>query len=474
MDMLQVRNDKIVDAGGNPVRLRGVCVGGWMNMEHFINGYPGDEHSVRDAVAEVLGAEKGQFFFERMLDYFWGEEDVAFLKRCGATVVRLPLNYRHFERDNAPFAYLDAGFARLDRALGWCAKHGVYAILDLHAVQGWQSSDWHCDNSSRHALFWDHPHFQDRFVALWEEFARRYRGNPAVAGYNVMNEPVTNAPAGRFSDRYTPNWGVMNRVYRRVVEAIREIDPEHLIFLEGDYFSTLFDGLDAPFAPNLVYSSHNYNAAGFGPGPYPNEAWNRARQEEVFSRHEGTRFAQGHNVPLWVGEFGATFNGPTEETLDRVRAIDDQIGVLEAHGAHWTIWTYKDIGTMGTVLVPPDAPYIRAIDGILKAKRELELDMFWMTQAGPTRTREMIGDLARHISAQIGDPEIDPETTTRYLAQAALAGFASSLAQPAYAKCFAGMTEAELDETLQSFSFARCQPNQPLLDVLRKYMARPA
>jgi len=34
MDMLQVRDGKIVDAQGNPVRLRGVCVGGWMNMEH--------------------------------------------------------------------------------------------------------------------------------------------------------------------------------------------------------------------------------------------------------------------------------------------------------------------------------------------------------------------------------------------------------------------------------------------------------
>ena len=139
MDILQVQNGKIVDAQANPVRLRGVCVGGWMNMEHFINGYPGDEHGLRATVAGVLGSQTAQFFFDRMLDYFWDEQDVAFLKRCGATVVRLPLNYRHFERDSNPFEYLDTGFARLDRALTWCAQHGIYAILDLHAVQGWQS-----------------------------------------------------------------------------------------------------------------------------------------------------------------------------------------------------------------------------------------------------------------------------------------------------------------------------------------------
>ena len=190
--------------------------------------------------------------------------------------------------------------------------------------------------------------------------------------------------------------------------------------------------------------------------------------------HEGTRFAQRHNVPLWVGEFGATFNGPPAETSDRVRAMDDQIDVFEEYGAHWTIWTYKDIGVMGAVTAPPDAPYIRTIASSLRAKRELELDMFWMTQAGPTRTRAMIVELARHIAEQIGDPDIDPEANARYLAQATLAGYAGGLAQPAYAKCFEGMSETELDRILQSFAFENCQPNQPLVDVLARHMARPA
>jgi len=39
MDFLQVKNGKIVDQSGTEVYLRGTCVGGWMNMEDFINGY---------------------------------------------------------------------------------------------------------------------------------------------------------------------------------------------------------------------------------------------------------------------------------------------------------------------------------------------------------------------------------------------------------------------------------------------------
>ena len=55
MDMLQIRNGKIVDNAGKPVQLRETCVGGWMNMENFINGYPGSESGLRAALAGELG-----------------------------------------------------------------------------------------------------------------------------------------------------------------------------------------------------------------------------------------------------------------------------------------------------------------------------------------------------------------------------------------------------------------------------------
>ena len=247
MDMLQVKGNQIVNAHGQPMRLRGTCVGGWMNLEDFINGYPGAEHGLREAMTDAIGESRTQFFFDRMADYFFGEGDIAFVKSCGANTVRLPLNYRRFESDAEPGKYLEPGFARLDGILELCARHGLYVILDLHAVQGWQNTDWHSDNVSRNTLFWTQRQFQDRFVAFWEEFARRYKDNPTIAGYNVMNEPITNAPRGRFSSRYTPKWDILNRVYRRVVDAIRAIDPKHIIFLEGDNFSKLFSGLDAPF-----------------------------------------------------------------------------------------------------------------------------------------------------------------------------------------------------------------------------------
>jgi len=361
MDMLRVENGKIVDADGTPIPLRGTCVGGWMNMENFINGYPGSEHDLRAVMAETIGESKARFFFDRLLDYFLSEADIAFMKAAGATVVRLSFNYRHFEDDQEPFTYLEGGFRRLEEAVGWCEKHGLYAFLDLHAVQGWQNTDWHCDNSTRHPLFWDNPHYQERWIALWRELTDRFKGNPAVAAYNPMNEPQSSAPRGRFREANEPRWDLINGLYRKVVAAIREIDPDHAIILEGDNFSSRFDGLDAPFADNLIYSSHNYNAAGFGPGPYPGRIgdveWHLDRQREVFLAHQGTRYTQAHNAPLWVGEFGSPFNGQAHEVVDRMRALDDQISVFNAHGATWTTWTYKDVGVQGLCYTRPDSPW---------------------------------------------------------------------------------------------------------------------
>jgi endoglucanase len=473
MDLLQVDGNRLVAANGQPIYLRGACVGGWMNMEEFINGYPGSEHGMRAIMARQFGAETAQFFFDRMLDYFFSEDDVIYLKSLGTTVVRLPLNYRHFETDSRPFEYLEAGFARLDHALGWCEKHGLYVILDMHAVPGWQNPDWHCDNSTRHTMFWQHVHFQDRFVALWEECARRYKGHAVIAGYDVMNEPVSNAPFGRFNLQYEPDWEAVNHLYRRVTMAVRAIDPDHILFLEGDLFSREFDGLEPPFAPNLVYSSHNYTDGGFGPGPYPGlingERWDYQKQTQFFSICSGMRFTRKHNVPLWVSEFGAVYNGPANEVPDRLRALDDQLALFDQYGVHWTMWTYKDIHVMGWVQLAPDAPYVRAIRRVLDAKRDLSTD-FWMSWIPATAAKTKVFELAAMIEKAMADTTIDSEANRTFLSQATLSGYTAGLMQPLYARCFEGLSQTQLDQVLQSFALKRCHPHSALIGVIRKHL----
>ena len=137
--MLRTEGTKIVDASGQPIRLKGVNIGGWLNMENFITGYAGNESMMRAAVRDVLGDDRYELFFERLLSAFYADADAAFLAGLGHNCVRIPLNYRHLESDAKPFELIEDGFRHLDRAVAAGAAHGVYSLIDLHALPGWQN-----------------------------------------------------------------------------------------------------------------------------------------------------------------------------------------------------------------------------------------------------------------------------------------------------------------------------------------------
>lgn len=482
MQFLQVQNGKITDENGIPIMLRGTCVGGWMNLEDFINAYPGTERGIRRWMNEILGETTGRYFFERMADNFFGEDDIAFIASSGANCVRLPLGYRQFEDDLHPFVYKEEGFKRLDDVVKLCEKHGLYVILDMHAVPGWQNCHWHSDNERGASLFWTHKHFQDRLAGLWEEIARRYEGKAVVAGYNLMNEPSTGTPDGEhpfdFYENYRSDWEAINAVYRRLVRAVRAIDSKHIIFLEGDNYSRHFDGLQPPFADNLVYSSHNYTPPGFGPGEYPGlydseigpVYWDRNRHKRVFLNEQGTKFTQKHSVPLWVGEFGSQYHGPAEQLPDRLRSMDVQLSVYNELGAHWTTWTYKDAGVMGWITLDPDSEYLKIVAPVQQMKRTLGAENF-VVQHWPSPGREKSRELADLLLDGSGNGLLNHAANGYLLNYAALTGYAAALIQPSYAKRFAGMTETEIDRVMQAFHFKNCRINRDYIEILKRRIA---
>ncbi|MDR1559354.1 MAG: glycoside hydrolase family 5 protein [Clostridiales bacterium] len=471
MDFLSVKGRHIVRADEKPIILKGVNIGGWMNMEDFINQYCGCESSYRKVMAQTIEKDKSELFFNLMADYFFAEEDIIFLKETGFNIVRLPLNYRHFESDSKPFEYLETGFARLDGALSLLEKHGIYAILDMHSAQGWQNTDWHCDNAGRHSLFWSHVQYQERFRRLWREIAYRYKDRAVIAMYDLMNEPIANARYGRFSSIYKPDWANFNKIYRESVNAIRKVDPKHIILLEGDNFSVLFDGMEAPFAENLAYSSHNYIPSGLE-GSYPGiccgEYWNLAKQHDVFYNSQGVQFALKYNVPLFVTEFGSAYNGDPDKTTDRLRSQDDQLAVFTEFGAHWTVWTYKDTGVMSLLTLAGDSEYIRLLKTAASKREELNTQ-FAITWRGVNESRQMSNDLADLIQNAIDMPHIGSDGNRKYLAQSIFGEFAAIQLQPMFAAPFLGMSEEKIDDVLSAFSFSKCTHNSEHIQILQKY-----
>lgn len=480
MDILQVSGNKIVNSAGESVFLRGTCVGGWMNMEDFINGYPGTESALKRRMGEVLGQSRAEQFFEKLIDNFLQEDDIAFIAETGANCLRIPLNYRHFEDDDEPFVWKEEGFKRLEKIVSLCEKYKVYVILDMHAVQGWQNCHWHSDNERGASLFWTHRQFQERLSALWVEMAKRYRGRTVIAGYELMNEPASGTPNGDhafdFFENYRSDWDRINRIYRNLIKDIRAVDSEHIIFLEGDRYGRFFKGFSPPPAENLVYSSHNYTLPGFGPGAYPGYYgksgaavyWDRNKHYREFRNHEAVEFADKYVVPLLVGEFGSQYHGPEEEMEDRLHSMEDQLAIYNEYGVHWTTWTFKDAGIMGWVTLDPESEYKQIIQPVQEMKRALGAENF-VAHFTPCQGREAAKDLADLIADVSGEP-YNKRSNAFGLNYAALTGYAAASLQPAYVRRFADFSKEDIKRVMQAFSFKNCIINERYITLLKRYL----
>ena len=456
---LRVRGSEVIDDTNTPVYLKGFCVGGFMNMENFINGFPGQESSLRSEVARVLGKGKARFFFDRLLDNFLAADDIIHMANIGANCLRVPVNYRHFEDDLNPFEYREEGFLRLDKVIADCRKYGIWVIIDLHSAPGWQNPDWHSDNPGAVAHLWTQEVFQERLEKLWKEFARRYRNEPAVAGYNLINEPVCPEPCA------------LPKLYSRLARAIRSIDRKHILFAEGNHFSTDFSEIDPKMDSNTVFSTHNYAAPSFSLGCYPGivkggwgdgKRYDKNRLEQEFELV--TSFARKNRVPNWVGEFGSIYPDAQLEK-DRLQVVSDQLDIFNKSGSHWTIWTYKDIGMMGTVTVNPDSEWMHRTRKIRHLKESLGVDTWGQKTSVAVQAVDGIMKSTEKVMKK-GRARFN-EGSLRFNAQRMVAGIALSNAlAPVFAEQFRGMTEKAIGRMLESFAWRNCSIREGLEEVI--------
>ena len=179
----------------------------------------------------------------------------------------------------------------------------------------------------------------DRFFELYRAKYVAEKDIAAIAewGYDLINEPVTpGCRDGAANCEGTSNeWpgeeqaDALRALYVRLVEAIRMIDTNHILFIEGNYYATTFYKLDPPFDDNMVYAFHKY--------------WNAT---DVGAINYLLDLSTRNNVPLWLGESGENSN-PWFFEVTRL---------VEARGIGWNWWTHKKIATITSPLSAPFAP----------------------------------------------------------------------------------------------------------------------
>ncbi|KAK0704874.1 glycoside hydrolase superfamily [Lasiosphaeris hirsuta] len=458
---LRVKGTDIVDADGKRVILKGTATGGHTNMENFITGYPGHETEMRAAMLEVLGQEKYDFFFDKFLEYFFTSSDAKFLASLGLNCIRIPINHRHFIDNLNPSVIRPGAFKLIDRIVEACAAEGLYTIIDMHTFPGGQNQGWHSDSGIHKALFWDFKDLQDRMVNLWAEIAKHYQGNTWVAGYNPMNEPAD------------PDHVNLQVFYRRVEKAIREVDPDHILFLDGNTYAMDFSAFKEVL-PNCVYAVHDYATMGFPMGePYTGTPEQNDHLQKSYERK--VEFMKSHGVPIWNGEFGPVYASASDEDHDKINAqrynlLGHQLTIYKKDQISWSIWLYKDIGFQGMVHAAPTSPYIALLAPFLAKKKRLGLDKWGRDDR---QVAHVYAPVIEHFRAEIPPAFVD----RRYPQLWKIEGHIHRVLRETlfseilcweYASYFADKTFDELDALAASFRLENCVRRDGLNEILRR------
>ncbi len=181
---------QIVDAAGKPLLLRAINLGNWLVPEGYMwlfQGGPQSPSEIHALVLELLGPEGSAAFWQKYRENYVTREDIALLHRAGFNAIRVPLHYSLFDSDDSE------GFKLLDQLIVWSRAEGLYVVLDLHAAPGGQTGT-NIDDSAGYPWLYQSPQEQERLIAVWRRLATHYRDEPAVLGYDLLNEPIPHFP----------------------------------------------------------------------------------------------------------------------------------------------------------------------------------------------------------------------------------------------------------------------------------------
>jgi len=353
-----------------------------------------------------------------------GPEQFAAMREWGFNCVRLLISWDGLEP--APGKYDETYLAGVDQRIAWAKEQGLYVLLDMHqdlygvkfgnGAPLWATLDegkphvaggavWSDAYLTSAAVqtafdnFWankpgpDGVGIQDRFALAWRYVAQRYADEPAVLGYDLLNEPFLGSrapgayllafakaaallapaqdPAAVTVAGLVQQWsGVAGRaalmqrladvqlyaaivdaagpvfqefertalsaMYRRVGEAIRQVDRNHVLFIEGSVSANIgipagvepLTGSDGATDALQAFAPHAYDIV--TDTPEASQA-NGARVELIFSRRGETSKRLG--LPMLIGEWGAYYGSP--DTLPAARVVVRQLEKLLCGDTYW-------------------------------------------------------------------------------------------------------------------------------------------
>jgi endoglucanase len=329
---LRAKDARIVDGQGREIILRGMGLGGWMLQEGYMLGIKGQgtQHSIKSRITDLIGKEGCATFYQLWLENHMSRADVDLLAKSGFNSIRLPMHYNLFtlpieeEPVKGQNTWLTTGFTLTDNLLAWCKANRMYLILDLHASPGGQGKDANIsDADPGKPALWESPANQEKAIALWRKLAERYANEPWIGGYDLLNEPNWTFEGknknGKEDISNKPIWSC----YQAATKAIREVDTNHMVIIEGNGWGNNYSGFPGVWDNNMVMSFHKY--------------WNPNTQEAIA---HFVALREKYQLPLWLGESGENNN----------QWFRDCVSLVETNHIGWAWWPHKKVSSGSCVL----------------------------------------------------------------------------------------------------------------------------
>ena len=276
------------------------------------------------------------------------EKALDFLSEFGFNFVRVPLDYRFWTKQFDYFHPDEAVFSCIDEYVRACRSRGIHLSLNLHRAPGY------CINRNdleKHNLWLDAV-AQDAFIHLWETFARRYKDEPKeFLSFALVNEPPHPGDFGMTRENHAA-------LVRRAVAAIRTIDPDREIVIDG------LDG-GSMAMPELAGLGVIHSGRGYHPMPvshhqapwwsgymdapaptYPGLRWQGRRWHRAALRdsYRPWREVERRGAKVHIGELGCFNRTPNDVAL---RWLTDLFCIFGEFGWGYALWNFR--GAFGII-----------------------------------------------------------------------------------------------------------------------------
>ncbi len=340
---LHSEGKSIVNGQGEEVILRGIGTGNWMIQEGYMmmsSRVAGTQHAFREKLIENIGLEKTDVFYDLWLSNGITKVDIDSMKVWGFNSVRVALHYLWFtppigeEPVSGEITWNSRGFEMMDSLLQWCGDNEMYLILDMHGVPGAQGKNAPIsDYDPIKPSLWESEANQEKLIALWKKLAKRYADEPWMGGYDLINETNWDfEDSGNQNGCNCSKNEPLNDIFKKLIDAIREVDNNHIIYLGGNCWGNNYRGFEdiASYDDNLVMSFHKY--------------WNYNTQESIA---EILAMRDKYDVPIWMGEGGENSN----------TWFANAIALFEKNSIGWSWWPVKKFKTNNIFRVQVNEDY---------------------------------------------------------------------------------------------------------------------